>query len=616
MTVNKQVIGIANLVVVFGVVFFLTQTLDAFNYPKTFVASTGIFALLMALVVHRGYLLKFKELHPIELTFIGMAILTIILASFNDLFSLLTMWGSFSRSNGLMAKVPLLLLAMIYFRFSNKEIVSRFFYVSLLLLVLEIIYGVIQLSGNDPVPWNNPYNNIFVTSGNPNFAAALFAMLVVLNLRHIFSSSNIYFRVASIFAVVIGMYMSYATQSVQGILTIAAAIFVLSLIAIVRVVRKQKWKVVFFAISASIALPIALGVFNFGPLRNFLFQETLSVRLHYWRVALRIVTDHPLFGVGIDRYGDYFRLYREPWFVEKYGPGLISTNAHNVALQWGTDLGVLGILMYLALFALATMVYFKRSRFKESTRFTDLDFLYVAFFAFYLQSLISISQLSVTILGFALLGLVLSYLLHDGPDDLVKLKEKSIKGAVKSRTSNFVGFGTWWLLFVLALAPFTSSIIREDQTLRRALQQPGIAQQVSDLAPRSAAIKDAIQPFLEDQDYVSFAIQNLYSQGNAQTGVEIAQQSVEANPRSWVGYQSQVMAFAQSNFPKEALEAAKKTLEIDPLNYNIQFNLAEQAYKTGNLELARKYTELAYKSAPPGSEAYIGAETLLKNLGK
>jgi tetratricopeptide (TPR) repeat protein len=320
--------------------------------------------------------------------------------------------------------------------------------------------------------------------------------------------------------------------------------------------------------------------------------------------------------VGIDRYGDYYRLYREPWFLEKYGPGLVSTNAHNVALQWGTDLGVLGILMYLALFILATIAYFKRSRFKESTRFTDLDFLYVAFFAFYLQSLISISQLSVTILGFALLGLVLSYLLHDSQDNLAKLKEKPIRLAAKSRTSNFVGFGTWWLLFVLVLTPFTSSIVREDQTLRRALQQPGIAQQVTDLAPRSAAIKDAIQPFLEDQDYVSFAIQNLYSQGNAQTGVEIAQQSVEANPRSWVGYQSQVMAFAQSNFPKEALEAAKKTLEIDPLNYNIQFNLAEQAYKTGNLELARKYTELAYKSAPPGSEAYIGAETLLKNLGK
>ncbi|NBR26158.1 MAG: hypothetical protein EBU08_20715, partial [Micrococcales bacterium] len=91
-SVNKQAVGIANLVVILGVVFFLTQSLDAFNYPKTFVASTGIFALFLALIVHRRFLLNFRNLHPIELFLIGMALLTIILASFNDLFSFLTLW--------------------------------------------------------------------------------------------------------------------------------------------------------------------------------------------------------------------------------------------------------------------------------------------------------------------------------------------------------------------------------------------------------------------------------------------------------------------------------------------------------------------------------------------
>ena len=347
-----------------------------------------------------------------------------------------------------------------------------------------------------------------------------------------------------------------------------------------------------------------------------MFQETLSIRLHYWRIALKILGDHPWVGVGIDRYGDYYRTYREPWFVEKYGPGLISTNAHNVALQWGTDLGLLGLAMYLALFILPTFVYLKYGRLRIERKFQEQDFIYVGFFAFYLQSLISISQLSVTILGFALLGISLSYIHQDSNVESHKDSVKKSSRRNQVSKASFVGFGTWWLLFVSAMAPFTSSIIRNDLNLRKAMELPGTAQQVSDLLPRSKAIEDAIKPFIEDQDYVSLAIQNLYTQGNAQTGIEIAKAAVLSNPRSWVGYQSQVLAYAQSNMTPEALEAAKKTLELDPLNYNIQFNLAEQALKSGDKVLAKKYAVIAKQSAPITTEAYIGATRILAELGE
>jgi len=515
-----------------------------------------------------------------------------------------------------MAKVPLLILAAIYFRFSKKETISRFFEIALLLLVVEVVYGAIQLSGSDPIPWNNPYNNIFVTAGNPNFAAALFAILVALNIRHIFTAKTLTPRLFSLSIVIAGIYMSYATQSVQGILTIAAALFLLILIAIIRFVRSNKIRTASIGIALLAALPIALGVFNVGPLKAYLFQETLSIRLHYWRIALKILGDHPWVGVGIDRYGDYYRTYREPWFVEKYGPGLISTNAHNVALQWGTDLGLLGLAMYLALFILPTFVYLKYGRLRIERKLQEQDFIYVGFFAFYLQSLISISQFSVTILGFALLGISLSYIHQDSNVESQKDSAKKSSRRHQVSKASFVGFGTWWLLFVAALAPFTSSIVRNDLNLRKAMELPGIAQQVSDLLPRSKAIEDAIKPFIEEQDYVSLAIQNLYTQGNAQTGIEIAKAAVLSNPRSWVGYQSQVLAYAQSNMTPEALEAAKKTLELDPLNYNIQFNLAEQALKSGDKILAKKYAQIAKESAPITTEAYIGATRILAELGE
>jgi O-antigen ligase len=614
---SKQIISIANLVVASGIFFFMTQTLDAFNYPKVLVVSTGTLALFIALSISRGYLWRFRELHWIEYLLFGMSLLTIILASFHNAFSFLTLWGSFSRANGLMAKIPLFLIAALYFRFSRRETTSRFFDFALVILIVEIIYGAIQLTGHDPVPWNNPYNNIFVTAGNPNFAAALFAILVVLNARSVFCSRNNAIRLFAGIAIILGTYMSYATQSVQGILTIAAASFILCVIGIFRYLKAGYVRLTLLGLSAVVATPVALGVFNFGPLKSFLFQETLSIRLHYWRVALKILVDHPLAGVGIDRYGDFYRMYREPWFVEKYGPGLISTNAHNVALQWGTDLGLLGIAMYLSLFVVAATVYFKCAKFKSEKRLLDLDFVFISFCAFYLQSLISISQLSVTVLGFAILGILLSFAREDlAVTEIHNSALTKNQKVNKARKASFIGIGTWWLIFAFLLSPFTSSIVRKDLELRKAIQLPGIQQKVSDLTPRSEAIQKAVQPFLVDQDYVSLTIQNLYTQGDAQTGVEIAIEATVANPRSWVGFQSQLLAYSQSNVPADALKAAIKTLELDPLNYNIQFNLAEQALKSGDKELARKYATRAKESAPSTSEAFIGAEKILSQVGR
>jgi tetratricopeptide (TPR) repeat protein len=166
------------------------------------------------------------------------------------------------------------------------------------------------------------------------------------------------------------------------------------------------------------------------------------------------------------------------------------------------------------------------------------------------------------------------------------------------------------------IAPFTSTVVRKDLELRRALQLPGIAQQVSDLSARSKAISDSVKFFLTDQDYVSLAVQNLFSQGNAQVGVEISKESIVSNPRSWVGYQSQVLAYAQSNVPQEALKAAIEVIKLDPLNYNIQFNLAEQALKSGSKQLAEEYANKVKLSAPENSEAYIGATRILAELGE
>jgi O-antigen ligase len=607
---HQQITFIADLIVIVTVILFLTQTLDCFNYPKAAIIALGSFSLFASLIVYARYPFRRQEVNWVEYLIFTFIFLISILASANNLQSFTTIWGSFSRGNGLLVKAALLLIALIYFRFSTRNSISRFFRVGTLILIVEILYGAAQLIGLDPIPWNNPYKNIFATAGNPNFAAALFAILVVMHFRFLFTARSLRVKIFMFCLVLLGTYMSYMTKSIQGVLTILAGVFLLFFIAILRKSKSTPRIVVGSSTLIFFALPFVLGVFNTGPLKQFLYQETLSIRMHYWRVALRIIQEHPIAGVGVDRYGDYYRLYRESGFVSEYGPGLVSTNAHNVALQWGTDLGVIGTLIYVLLYLIPMWMYIKRANFRLRNKLDDFDFLFVAYSAFYLQSLISISQLSVTVLGFALLGICLSQ---------VRIKEEVFSEPLsrKSRQlkSSFVGIGTWWFIFSLLLAPFLTKPITQDLNLRRALQLPGTAQGITDLSVRSEAIYKASLPLITDQDYLGSAVQNLFASGNAQTGVDLAKLALEKNPFSWVAYRSLFDAYSQSNLHSEALEIGDKLIGIDPLNYNILYELAEEALKLNNLQLAKSYATKVSSFSPPSSEVSIKAKNILEQIG-
>lgn len=611
--VNLQITAIADLVVVFSILFFMTQTLDAFNFSKQMVFSTGIFSLVVAICVYGKTFLDLTSNRMVTISILVIIVCTVLLAIPNDLFGGLTLWGEFSRANGLMSRIPLLLLILIYAVFGSTESTNRFFKWAMALLVLEIVYGFIQLSGLDPVPWVNPYNNIFVTTGNPNFAAALFAVLVTLNLRFLLSDQSLTSRLLAAAVVLLGLYMAWATRSIQGVLTILAAVFLLCLIYTFRRFHQLRIRATVLATLFCLGIPVIGGLLNIGPLRTFLFQETLAIRLHYWRVALSMIRDNPLFGVGIDRYGDFYRFYREPDFVEKYGPNLISTNAHNVALQWGSDIGVSGIACYLFLFAVITGFYLRNADFSAHKNLSKLDVLYVSFFAFYLQSLFSIAQLSITILGFSVAGVLIGEVKSSRFARLGIEPIESLRSWGKK--TSFVGLGTWWIVSIIVLLPFTSYYVRADVQLRQAIQLPGLSQGEQDLSNRSSAIRESVTPFLADQDYVSLAIQNLFSQGDSRVGIEIAKDAYKVNSRSWASLQSQALAYAQSNILTEAVQVTNKALKIDPNNYNLKANLADLHFKLGNFPEARMYAEMTLKIAPSSTDAYGLAQSVLEQLG-
>jgi len=70
--------------------------------------------------------------------------------------------------------------------------------------------------------------------------------------------------------------------------------------------------------------------------------ETVKARVAYWDVAVRMIRDQPLLGLGVGGYGEHCSRYRGPTPHQSLYP-------HNVFLESMTDLGAVGTVFLLAL---------------------------------------------------------------------------------------------------------------------------------------------------------------------------------------------------------------------------------------------------------------------------
>jgi hypothetical protein len=153
-----------------------------------------------------------------------------------------------------------------------------------------------------------------------------------------------------------------------------------------------------------------VGIFNKGPLAEIIYKSSLQVRSFYWEAAIRMLIDHPLFGVGMDGFGDWYKRSRTQEIAD-FNAGITADTAHNIPLDIGSGGGIPLLLIYFGLISLALISIVRILR--RTTSF-DLVFTSVAaaWFAYQAQSLISINQIGIGVWGWSLTGLLIGYELH------------------------------------------------------------------------------------------------------------------------------------------------------------------------------------------------------------
>lgn len=186
------------------------------------------------------------------------------------------------------------------------------------------------------------YQSVYVdfrpgyTTGDPNYYASSALVVMPLAIAWIQCDRRPVWRWFVMFAIglmVVGLGLS---SSRGGFIGLAAMLFFI-------LVRNRKRLARNLLILLVISIPLALA--PHGPVDRFLNprrgdKEAIAARLQNWKVAIEMVSDHPLIGVGLGQFIPARQKY------EEQGSGKVYI-AHNAYLEYAAELGIPALCIFL-----------------------------------------------------------------------------------------------------------------------------------------------------------------------------------------------------------------------------------------------------------------------------
>ena len=324
-------------------------------------------------------------------------------------------YGAFGRNTGLLTYLALAILVLLASTIKESREVLTAIKVFSGIMGFQIVYGLAQWAELDPYSWKNLYNPIIGTLGNPNFSSAFYGISASLTLPLIFSkdlSSKFRIYLATSYPLLFVLTIASDSWQGTGLILIGAAIFILVRIRMSKRIKLLAYPLV--TLYGAVSVLSILGFRGDGPLGSFLNKPTFSIRVDYWQTALNTIINHPFFGVGSDSFGDWFRLMRDEDTVARIGLNVTTNSAHNVVLDMMANTGILVGLTYLLVVFL--ILWKSIPLLWNPNRISNPVFLpiFLAWFTYQVQSLVSINQIGIGVWGWILQGIMVAILLKHG----------------------------------------------------------------------------------------------------------------------------------------------------------------------------------------------------------
>jgi hypothetical protein len=392
----------------FTTIFVLSANVtDPVNTTKLF--SLGVFAVACIVVVVSSDLRKSLNRYKVELSVTLSFVLAALLASLMSAapFSQ-NFYGAYGRNNGFLTY---LLLAIILVCSLTMRAQGSFKLVLLALLVagyVNIAYCAWVIFFGDFIGWSNPYGNILGTFGNPNFIGSFFGIFLSVFVAFAVSKdASRLFRWSALLVVPLTIFEIFESNAIQGRVVATLGIGIVGFYFIrSRFSKVLLW--IYVSAATIVGTYALLGALQIGPLAEYIYKTSVSLRGQYWLSGLNAGNSHPLTGVGMDSLGDWYRRSRDADALSLPGVNTVVNAAHNVVIDMFAFGGYPLLVSYLFMVALVIIAIYK-----VSTRDKKFDPIFVAlvtaWIGYQVQSIISINQIGLAVWGWLLSGSLIAY---------------------------------------------------------------------------------------------------------------------------------------------------------------------------------------------------------------
>jgi len=577
--------------------FFNSRIQDPFNSPKFWI-----------LLIVAGYLIGHlfgtygrvpTDAKPTLRFLIGILTgftTSLLIASVLTDVPYVAFFGEYQRKNGFLTYAGFVVVLYAAARYLRVSLMWRVYTFAIICGLISAVYGLFQINGVDFIDWNNNYNPIITTVGNPNFAAAVMAMFGTVVFCAIFDRNVLpVFRFLAVIVFGALVYTIDQSNARQGLLSIGLGVGFFLCVALL---SWRKWiAIVWSAFFTSLVILGGLGMAQMGPLQPIFYKYTLAVRGFYWRAGWEMFRDNPLFGVGIDRYGAYFKQYREVQYSLNYGFDITSSNAHNVPIQLFATGGIFVGGTYLLLLLFVAWRGFEGIRRNTGNARLVVAAVFAAWLAYQAQSIVSIDNIGLAVWGWLLGGAVVGLSLPENVQVFARNRDQRFISPINLKQAIVSS------VLVLSLLVLSTVLYRGERAMfdQRARFDP----QTPESRPTFKAYADATLkvPLLEMKYAVMTGI-NLVSNGYVEEGMRVLKQELEKDPRS-LDVLLVIADFSEQlrQYP-EAIDYRLKIEALDPWNGKNYLQMARLYRTVGDVEKTRGTLEklFAFASTTPEGE--------------
>ena len=577
-------------------IFIMTNADDPFNAPKFWMLMVFA-AWILGQIVVQGKEALLASKHRVLLLISGIFVAANLVAGFATDNIFVGFFGEYQRRTGALTYLALtffLIGAALFFSHASYQLFS---WVVVGVGSFFAFYGSIQTSHHDPLHWNNPYNSILLTLGNPDFASAIMAIIAVLLLGLALNESfSRVFRAYSLFISAYLLVLIYSTKAIQGLLAFGVGF------ALLVIVRAGQISKVLSRTGVGLVVvvgPLAVfGMLAHGPL-SFLHKQSVTLRGNYFRAAWKMFTSNPFLGVGLDRYGANFRSSRDLRQVLMNGPMVMSNNAHDVPLQLLATGGLLVFLGYLSLVVFIGYRGFIGIKNSSGSQQIAIAGITGAWITYQAQSLISIDNIGISVWGWLLGGIViaLSYLDPEIKEAVTPGKKKKAKQSTenKSLVASMTSSAIVLPVLILSISMY----------LAESSMQKGLSTQ----RPSDQKLFSLYQQVLEKplgyfptDPTMRVKIAANVATVNAAEAERILAINIASDKKDYEARSTLALIYEGTNQPAKALPVREEMVLMDPFNYVNALATAKTAEKVGDASAAKKYAALVLKYAPAGQD--------------